>query len=103
MRYVSAWVFNIFDRSITDALFPRYLTKISDQIICLMSPTQSQAFVWDHEEKEEEADTGLEYADDDNEDRLFTFEITKTNEQEESVVSRPGFQVCMSRCFVALD
>ncbi|KAI0302897.1 hypothetical protein B0F90DRAFT_1935607 [Multifurca ochricompacta] len=26
-------------------------------------------------------------------DRLFTFEVAKTNEQEESAVSRPGFQV----------
>jgi hypothetical protein len=26
-------------------------------------------------------------------DRLFTFEVAKTNEQEEGAVSRPGFQV----------
>lgn len=72
----------------------RYLTKISDQIICLMSPDQSQAFVWDHDEKEDDVDTPLyEGEDEGNEDRLFTFEITQTNEQEEGVVSRPGFQV----------
>lgn len=31
--------------------------------------------------------------DDDQGDRLFTFEVTKTNEQEENVVSRPGITV----------
>ena len=29
-------------------------------------------------------------------DRLFTFEVAKTNEQEESAVSRPGFQVTLT-------
>jgi hypothetical protein len=72
-------------------LISSYLTKISDQILCLMSPAQSQAFIWDHQEEEE--DSALEYMDVDNEDRLYTFEITKTNEQEETVVSGPGFRV----------
>lgn len=59
-----------------------------------MSSAQSQAFVWDNKEPDNCGDL-LEYGlDDDNDDRLFTFEITKTNEQEESVVSRPGFRVC---------
>ena len=31
--------------------------------------------------------------DDSHADRLFTFEVTKTNEQEENVVSRPGITV----------
>lgn len=31
--------------------------------------------------------------DDDQVDCLFTFEVTKTNEQEENVVSRPGITV----------
>lgn len=31
--------------------------------------------------------------DDDQVDRLFTFEVTKTNEQEENVTSRPGIDV----------
>ncbi len=30
---------------------------------------------------------------DDNTDRLFTFEVHKTNEQEENVTMRPGFKV----------
>jgi hypothetical protein len=30
----------------------------------------------------------------DEPDRMFTFEVRKTNEQEEAVKSRPGFKVC---------
>ena len=31
--------------------------------------------------------------DGDDSDRLFTFEVAETNEQEENAVARPGFQV----------
>jgi hypothetical protein len=33
--------------------------------------------------------------DDGDTDRLFTFEVAKTNEQEESAITRPGFQVSL--------
>lgn len=72
--------------------FMRYLTKISDQILCFMSPSQSQAFVWDHQEEQAD-ETISEHLNQDEEDRLYTFEITQENEQEESVVSRVGFRV----------
>ncbi|KAF9443582.1 hypothetical protein P691DRAFT_778790 [Macrolepiota fuliginosa MF-IS2] len=72
----------------------RYLSKISDQILCFMSPAQSKAFVWNNAETDACENSVQDYGlGDDNEDRLFTFEITKTNEQEESVISRPGFRV----------
>lgn len=35
----------------------------------------------------------IEGEESDQVDRLFTFEVTKTNEQEEDVVSRPGITV----------
>jgi len=35
----------------------------------------------------------IDEEDADQADRLFTFEVTKTNEQEENVVSRPGIVV----------
>jgi len=35
----------------------------------------------------------IDEEDADQADRLFTFEVTKTNEQEENVVSRPGIAV----------
>ena len=35
----------------------------------------------------------IDEEDGDQADRMFTFEVTKTNEQEENVVSRPGIAV----------
>ncbi|KAK7025055.1 VWFA domain-containing protein [Favolaschia claudopus] len=65
--------------------FMRYLTKVSDQILCLISPEHARAIVWNDEAEEipMEIEAGS--------DRLFTFEVAKTNQQEENVTARPGF------------
>jgi hypothetical protein len=60
-----------------------------DQVIALLSPDVSASIVW----SDEEGDTGSVEMDAGDEGRLFSFEVSKTNEQEESAVSRPGFQV----------
>ncbi|KAF5362168.1 hypothetical protein D9756_002245 [Leucocoprinus leucothites] len=74
--------------------FMRYLTKMSDQILCFMPNVQSQAFVWDHDEGDaSDTDPALDCVDKEDEDRLYTFEIAQTNEQEEKVIFRPGFHV----------
>ena len=67
----------------------RYLTKICDQVVALLSAEQSASVVLNDE------DSDLESIDVDvgKSDRLFKFEVAKTNEQEEGAVSRPGFQV----------
>ncbi|KAJ7195854.1 hypothetical protein C8J57DRAFT_534894 [Mycena rebaudengoi] len=65
--------------------FMRYLTKICDQVTCLISPEHARAIVWTEEEE-----TALMDIDEES-DRLFTFEVAKTNEQEEGVAVRPGF------------
>lgn len=60
-----------------------------DQIIVLLSLEHSASIIWDNEDSDSESvdlDTG-------NTDRLFTFEVSKRNEQEESAVARPAFQV----------
>lgn len=67
----------------------RYLTKICDQVVALLSAEQSAAVVWNDEVNDTES---VEVAIGES-DRLFTFEVAKTNEKEEGVVSRPGFQV----------
>ena len=69
-----------------------------------MSPVQSQAFVWDHEETGDDKDPEIETVNDRDEDnRFFTFEVTETNKQEEiSVASRPGFRVCNSSVLLVL-
>lgn len=70
-------------------LWYRYLTKICDQVVALLSAEQSASVVLDGE------DSDLDSIDVDvgESDRLFKFEVAKTNEQEEGAVSRSGFQV----------
>lgn len=72
--------------------FHRYLTKIVDQLYCLISSDHASSIVWTGDVQEE---LGVDDDDDDDDrvDRFFTFEVTKTSEQEESVTSRPGIMV----------
>jgi hypothetical protein len=73
-------------------LVPRYLTKICDQVIALLSTTHSASLVWG----DEDSDTESIELDDGDDDRLFTYEVAKRNEQEESATLRPGFKVVLS-------
>ncbi|KAK0446849.1 hypothetical protein EV421DRAFT_1707267 [Armillaria borealis] len=61
--------------------FMRYLTKVCDQLVCMISPKQAASLVWNETAEATSMDL------DDNTDRLFTFEVHKTNEQEENVTS----------------
>jgi hypothetical protein len=70
----------------------RYLTKMCDQVVALLSAEHSASIIWD----DEDGDTGSAELDTGNDDRLFTYEVAKRNEQEVSVVSYPGFQVIIS-------
>jgi len=54
-----------------------------------MSDTQIQAFIWDNEEINA---SGYQIDKEDG-DRMYTFEITQINEQEENVVCQQGFRV----------
>ncbi|KAI1789533.1 hypothetical protein LXA43DRAFT_1153915 [Ganoderma leucocontextum] len=72
--------------------FMRYLTKIADQVVCLMSDEHAEAMVWRGEALDSEQDS----IDDEDSDRLFAFEVSKTNEQEEGVTSRPGFEISLN-------
>ena len=68
----------------------RYLTKLCDQLICLLSTGHSQAIVWGD---------GVDYAGRDSEndesDGRFDFTLAETNEQV-NVVARQGFTVSVS-------
>ncbi|KAJ7066394.1 hypothetical protein C8F01DRAFT_1123111 [Mycena amicta] len=68
--------------------FLRYLTKLCDQVVCLISPEHARSIVWNDEQEEI-----MMELEDEGADRLFTFEVAKTNEQEEDVSVRPGFQM----------
>lgn len=63
-----------------------------DQVVALPSAKHSASIVWGDKNsnaKSVDSDTG-------DDDRLFKFEVAKRSEQEESAVSRPGFQVILS-------
>ncbi|KAF8548559.1 hypothetical protein OG21DRAFT_1422875 [Imleria badia] len=70
--------------------FMRYLTKMCDQVVSLISPEHAESILWS-EEDSKDMDT-LE-VDDDEPDRMFDFEVAETNGQEETVAVRKGFKV----------
>ncbi|KAG1725515.1 hypothetical protein EDB19DRAFT_1643996 [Suillus lakei] len=70
--------------------FMRYLMKMCDQVTAFISPEHARSIVWNDQEAED-AIMDLD-EDHDESSRLFTFEVAKTNEQEEAVKSRPGFK-----------
>ncbi|KAF8267054.1 hypothetical protein EI94DRAFT_1830340 [Lactarius quietus] len=72
-------------------IFMRYLTKICDQVVALLSAGHSASLVWSDGDGDSDIGSGDIYARDS--ERLFTFEVAETIEQEESAVSRPGFQI----------
>ncbi|KAH7910222.1 hypothetical protein BJ138DRAFT_1127056 [Hygrophoropsis aurantiaca] len=76
--------------------FMRYLMKICDQISALISSDHAQSIVWN---EDRDINTSLD-VDSDETDRLFTFEVAKTNEQEESVTVRPGFRTKLQKIAV---
>ena len=61
-------------------LIYRYLTKICDQVVAMLSAEHTARIIWG----------------DETDGRLFTFEVARLNEQEESASSRPGFQVIIA-------
>jgi hypothetical protein len=56
--------------------------------VALLSPEQSASIVWNDDSDTESVDMDAR-----DTDRLFTFEVAKRNEQEDSAIARPGFQV----------
>ena len=77
----------------------RYLTKLCDQIVCLLSSEHSQAIVWGDEDGDDVSDD----SDNDDSGRLYDFVVAKTNDQEENVAARPGFKVRLKRSSSALS
>ncbi|KAI0089047.1 hypothetical protein BDY19DRAFT_993280 [Irpex rosettiformis] len=66
--------------------FMRYLTKIADQIVVLISDEHADGIVWD------EGPSGNPKKSSKS-GRLFTYKVAKTHEQEENVTVHPGFEI----------
>lgn len=72
----------------------RYLSKLCDQIYCLISDEHGSRLVWKQDLK-----SGMEEQHPDDEgdmesyDRLFAFKVAVTNEQEETGTINKGFTV----------
>jgi hypothetical protein len=69
----------------------RYLTKLCDQVVCLIDDDHSSKLVW--HDKDLDSDDVL--GDDEIDDRLFTFAVEQTQNQAENVASKEGFSVCV--------
>jgi hypothetical protein len=87
MRYGS----NLRDLLFRKVDMSRYLTKLCDQLVCLLSAEHSQAMVWG-DEVDDPDDASVD-AENDDSDRLYDYMVAKTIEQEENVVARLGFTV----------
>ncbi|KAG8833320.1 hypothetical protein FRC17_010895 [Serendipita sp. 399] len=69
--------------------FMRYLTKLCEQVVCLVSDEHSEALVWKDEAPVETEDEETEAFD----DRMFGFSVEQTNAEEENAVPSPGFSI----------
>ncbi|KAF8340910.1 hypothetical protein F5887DRAFT_1062589 [Amanita rubescens] len=68
--------------------FIRYLTTICDQVTALISNDHAESMIWSNSISDDQ----LSESDEDDTDRLYTFEVAKTKEQEEGVTVRQGFE-----------
>ncbi|KAJ7504160.1 hypothetical protein B0H11DRAFT_1709774, partial [Mycena galericulata] len=68
--------------------FMRYLTKMCDQVTCLISEEHAQSIVWSGDSEDAAAS-----AENNPPRRQYKFKVAKTNEQEETVAQRTGFKI----------
>lgn len=87
--------------------FIRYLTRLCDQIRVLISPEHESRLVFSNADLTQDSDDDdddfafgmkasaepMEEDGDEGEDRVFKFEVAKTNEQEEDAKINPAFTV----------
>ncbi|KAG8994929.1 hypothetical protein FRB90_000300 [Tulasnella sp. 427] len=79
--------------------FMRYLTCLTDQIRCLVSPEHGEKLVFEDEDDDADGsgddgfDLGWGERDDGVNDRFFKFEVAKTSEQEENSRVEGGFKI----------
>ncbi|KAI0296531.1 hypothetical protein B0F90DRAFT_1035697 [Multifurca ochricompacta] len=75
-------------------MFMKYLTRLCDQLVCLLSKAHSQAIIWgDDDAKRNDGDDVLSYSRNEDPEQLLRSEAIKIKDQEENIVARPGFMI----------
>ncbi|KAL4067468.1 hypothetical protein V8B97DRAFT_2061708 [Scleroderma yunnanense] len=69
--------------------FMRYLTKLCDQVVALMSPEHAQSIVWKQQDGDDD-DSALDR--DVGNTRIINCVVDRTTDQEESIKVRKGFK-----------
>jgi hypothetical protein len=73
-------------------MIPRYLTKITHQVVALVSHEHAGRIVWKDDPHDKVVNDEDEADDEDN--RFFAFEVAKTKEETEDARGSAGFSVC---------
>ncbi|GBC07438.1 hypothetical protein RclHR1_07470003 [Rhizophagus clarus] len=66
----------------------RYLTKLTDHQLCLMSDKDLESFDWNMDNSDDDSD--------DDDDTCYEFEVKKSQEEQEDFNIYPGFEVKLS-------
>ncbi|KAF8473616.1 hypothetical protein JB92DRAFT_1908800 [Gautieria morchelliformis] len=73
--------------------FIRYLTKITEQVLALVSPEHARALDFNKFATYDNAQSEDEVEEDYNKDHMFSFSVAKKNEQSKDVTAHPGFEL----------
>ena len=76
---------------------PRFLTKLCDQVLALVSVEHEEMLVLENEDENLDNDHEINLADDS--DRLFQFNVQQTIQQEETASAGEGFKVLTTMVF----
>ncbi|KAG8730280.1 hypothetical protein FRC11_007096, partial [Ceratobasidium sp. 423] len=77
--------------------FMRYLTKLSEQTVALVSSSQAKGFVWETSARDHVIPEHQRSAD--AESRLEEFQVFELDEQEEAAITSPGFKISAESSF----
>ncbi|CAG8614690.1 1348_t:CDS:10, partial [Acaulospora colombiana] len=71
--------------------FMRYLTKLCDQLVCMISDEDSENLILNNDEDKPPHIQDGDDKDFESHNRLFAFSVEQTDEQEETAKAKPGF------------
>ncbi|CAE7061068.1 unnamed protein product, partial [Rhizoctonia solani] len=77
--------------------FMRYLTKLTEQTVALVSSAQARGFIWETTSRDHVVPEHQRSVD--AEDRLEEFQVFELDEQEEAAIASPGFKISAESVF----